>query len=777
MKIFFLAFANMRKRKSAAVSLFILVLLSTLMLNIGLTTYSRLDSFLNEKTKELNGADFVANITKDGDLQKKFNFVTNYKFTEKVETEDDIFLNGMEISFGHSTLSPNLIILNADEKRTLSPLKLVDKLKTKNENIIYLPYILKSGGGYKSGDTIKFSSKQKDYSYTVGGFFEDTLLGSSMGGSLKAFLPEKSFIKLRGEVNSSVQSLLLSAKLSDSSKSDDMRVEFDKMSLSRLFSGDFSMDVVHSALNYTMAIKFMAAVLIAFALIILLVSLIVVKFRVSNSIEDDMLNIGALKAIGYTSTQIYSSIVLQFFIISFCAGIAGIIISHAVAPILGGIISSAVGLLWNSALNMFLDLISLCSTIVLVLAVTLISSSKVKTISPITALRSGIQTHSFKRNFFPLEKTRFGLQLSIGLKNISKSLKQNVLIALIIAALCFACSFSSIVYFNFKVDKSSLFRLVGAEHCNVLLYAKPDSDPSLMFSEIGKMNGVKKTGMLSQQAAIIKGSPIIMYISDNYDRIDWQNTYKGRQPKYDNEVAVSGMIAKKMGKTIGDTIKVSYKDKSYSYLITGLSQQLSNPGRVAALTLDGYKRINPDYKRDEMSVYLSGIESEKFIKTVKEKFAGQLYETINMDTASESEMGSINNAIFSIMSLIIVMTLIVVSLILYLLIKAMLIKHKRDLGIFKAIGYTTIQLMTQTALSFVPVVLAGSALGGLIASFYSNTTLSLLLASMGIYNATFKINIPAVIYICVGIAFASYLVSMLVSYGIRKITAYGLITE
>ncbi|WP_081765405.1 FtsX-like permease family protein [Paenibacillus pini] len=37
----------------------------------------------------------------------------------------------------------------------------------------------------------------------------------------------------------------------------------------------------------------------------------------------------------------------------------------------------------------------------------------------------------------------------------------------------------------------------------------------------------------------------------------------------------------------------------------------------------------------------------------------------------------------------------------------MILKRKREFGILKATGYTTFQLMTQIAMSFVPIVIIG----------------------------------------------------------------------
>ena len=116
-------------------------------------------------------------------------------------------------------------------------------------------------------------------------------------------------------------------------------------------------------------------------------------------------------------------------------------------------------------------------------------------------------------------------------------------------------------------------------------------------------------------------------------------------------------------------------------------------------------------------------------------------------------------------------------MILYLVIKTMILKRKREFGILKATGYTTLQLMTQIALSFVPIVIAGVIMGGVLGCLYTNSLLTLLLSGAGIHNVKFIVKIPPIVMLCIGLVVLAYLVSMLISRRIKWISAYGLITE
>jgi putative ABC transport system permease protein len=152
-------------------------------------------------------------------------------------------------------------------------------------------------------------------------------------------------------------------------------------------------------------------------------------------------------------------------------------------------------------------------------------------------------------------------------------------------------------------------------------------------------------------------------------------------------------------------------------------------------------------------------------------------DVVDVEEMINSQSSVYISAVLAVMVLILANTVLVVVLILYLVIKTMILKRKREFGILKATGYTTFQLMTQIAMSFVPIVIAGVMIGGVLGCLLTNSMLTLLLSGAGIYNVQFIVKIPLIVVLCIGIIVLAYLVSMLVAHRIKRITAYGLITE
>ncbi|HKL99170.1 MAG TPA: ABC transporter permease, partial [Mobilitalea sp.] len=114
---------------------------------------------------------------------------------------------------------------------------------------------------------------------------------------------------------------------------------------------------------------------------------------------------------------------------------------------------------------------------------------------------------------------------------------------------------------------------------------------------------------------------------------------------------------------------------------------------------------------------------------------------------------------------------------LYFVINSSVTRKKRDLGIQKAIGFTTFQLMNQLSLGLLPPVIAGVCAGSILGATLSNPIMSLAQKGMGVMKADYIITPVWFAIFAAAIVMISYLTSMLITYRIRKISAYALVTE
>ena len=93
----------------------------------------------------------------------------------------------------------------------------------------------------------------------------------------------------------------------------------------------------------------------------------------------------------------------------------------------------------------------------------------------------------------------------------------------------------------------------------------------------------------------------------------------------------------------------------------------------------------------------------------------------------------------------------------------------------KALGFTTGQLILQTALSFMPAVVLSAVVGVTVCSFIINPLTASFLKDIGIVKCTFKVPIGYNILAGMGMIGAAFGIACLLSVKIKKITPRALI--
>ena len=75
-----------------------------------------------------------------------------------------------------------------------------------------------------------------------------------------------------------------------------------------------------------------AGILSVMAFLVLLIGVVVIASNIANYIQENMQNLGALKAVGYTGGQLIVALLAQFAGISTIAAVIGTVLSYCVFP-------------------------------------------------------------------------------------------------------------------------------------------------------------------------------------------------------------------------------------------------------------------------------------------------------------------------------------------------------------------------------------------------------------------------------------------------------------
>ncbi len=771
---------HLRKNKGQYVSFSIIVLIATMILGVGLVTVLNFGKMYEDKFETYNCADVYYTLFNNDWSEEFYKNATSLTEVKAEEMRENIMLSG-DATYAENGNTMNHIFFNADEKHEMNTLKVVgDSIDINRvKNPIYISYWIKANG-CKVGDIYKFVSGDKTYEFTIVGFVEDLMYGNNNCANMGVYLPEKDFQAMYKSVPESAHAKTLALRLY---RRDDGKKVYNN--LSKMLAGNlrntynFNYGYYEmSQRNRTATANILASMFVAFSALLVIITMLVINFRIKSSVQEEMQNMGVMTAMGYTSKQVIWSIAIPYLALGAISMILGIVASYLFLPLVQSVLEKLAGLMWRQSL----DLLSLGIVIVvilgLILITTLFSARKIKKLHPIETLRSGIKHHSFKKNYFPLEKSRVSVNITLGLKAFISNIKQYIFLFIIIVVSAFTLIFMSSGLYNSTVKPDNFVRVISEENPTITLNANTKTDADEIIQALKQDDRVENALFYSISNLIIGDETISVFVIDDYDQLTNDICYKGRHPKHNNEVGIGCTLADSLGVEIGDKIKIKSSTKEEEYLIVGLIQAPDYDGSVCEMTSVGYKKISDNFEQLAINVYLKdGDTSAAYTEEIAIRYKDQLAGYCDYKTMLDAVYENFIPLMVMVVAVVTVVDIVLIIVVLYMIIKTVVSHRKQELGISKALGYTTRQLILQMAYSLCPAIGLGAIVGGILGFLYTHNLWLLCFYGLGIRKVTLGVPGLWVLVIVVFMIVFATLVAVLISRRIKKISAIKLIKE
>lgn len=775
-KLFIIARSNMRKAKGQTVAIVVLILIAALMLNLWLMLSMDYRKNFERYHDKLNAEHVTLAVDDKDGTARSF-------LTEKLEGDgrvkeyllsDCMHMVG-SFPYNGGMMNGEFVFLDK-QTSTARAIGKVEIVEDGNfQSGVYLPMLYKTDE-IKVGKTVEISIGSHTVDYTVCGFFNSVMMGSHNCAITQIILTEDKYGEL-AELNYAPEATLCSVRLN--SVSDNLNFEADlKAAVSKAFPNvrmtSNCYDIVSQSRYIAQGIT--SSIMCVMAFLVLLIALVVIVSNIINYIQVNIKNLGALKAVGYTSRQLVCSLLLQFLGLTLVTAIVGTALSYAIFPAINKMMIAQTGIPYAIR---FLPLPILISVAILGAAVAvavLLASLKMRRIEPIVALRSGVQTHNFKKNRVPLERTKAPVNFALALKTTLSGVKHNITMGITMLVLSLIVVFSGLMTENVIVDMKPFLDLIVGETADSCINVETEVEDEfkLVLKDDGRVEKYYLYNSLNVSHA--GGAELMATICDDFTEVNNQSViYKGEFPEWDNEIAIAGKYAKENGFKVGDQIEITANGKTEKYLISGLTQITNNLGRDCLLTREGYEKLG---ELSNVSYYINlkdGTDIDAFNAEMKTRFEGYVNAVINVDTTIQGAASVYVSLMTIIVIAILVLSVIIIAFVLYLLVRTMLNNKKRDYGILKSLGFTTKQLVVQTALSFMPAIIISTVVGIIISCVAINPLMSLFLSSMGIMKCTFEIPYLFVTLSGVGLILLSFGIACLLSLKIKKIAPRNLL--
>lgn len=781
-KLLLIAFSNLKKKKGAMFIIAILIAFSSFLSYISISTLTNLRENADRSYEYSNLADveFVMPDLFDEQIlsvldnreeiaQMERNSCLAYQMSSYKKTDSD-----GKNDFG-------VVIQNVQSEYEINKNTCDLDIKSFPENGIILSQYMSSTGAFQIGDPYILIIGDRTYHFEVVGFSENALFATPLNINMQiVFMSDKMYQTIEQDTRALAPNMydykirLKSDISGDSFEKDVIAALTAKVpDLTNYSFCSVSWEVLYRGIIITPSIAM--AIILVFAVLLMLIAISVIYYNIKNFMEENLPNIGILKASGYTSIELICSLLLEILSVTFLGIFAGLFAGFASAPLIGNLEASMMGILWRIGIDPLAALLASLLVLAMILTITLFLGRRYKSIFVLDALRGGIATHNFKKNHFPLETSGLPLLGNLGFKDIFYEKRKNICILVIVVFLTFASCAGVFIYQTFGSNSNNLLLLSGIEVSDIIVTTTETKYDELDLTTI---EGI-------QDALYHNNMDITLMLNDKETTVDcdfWDAPEKlqnemiceGRLPVNNNEIIISSLIANELDANVGDIVYVKENNKKIDYMIVGIDQKVNHLGRKAMMTFEGIHRYKPGI--EPAGIYIvckDGYDFDSLQDTLQTEFPSSTFGE------GEKIISSLSSGVQTVMlmlcTLFLVTTLFIVFLVLMMVGKSRILEKKQQLGINKALGFTTKQLIRQNIISTVPVILLGGFIGMIFSYFMVNPILGICFTAFGIGSCNFPVHPLGFLIVVLGITLESLLVTLLTSAKIRDIEPINMI--
>ncbi len=772
--------ANLKNRKSYSIVIGILIFLTGLILSVTISTTQKANEAYDIAFNNMEGPHLTYYISVDKYKDEYRTWFENNPEVESVKNRVVKSYNGAFFKKNGRVLKDGtdcyLFVYNSADKMRLIDTSNSGNTLSKGE--IYMPYVYKTKYDVKVNDMVDYQFGDNKLSFKVMGFVEDPVSGADMMGSKFFFISDEDSNSLSAISRSNLYTAIQqNIRLKEFNESSVYKIEKDFNRNFKALNGGVTTYMENKSGHLALP-RIALTLLIAFAVILCIITITILRYSILATIEADYKNIGILKSLGFTPSMVQHAISGQYISIAIFSGILSLLAGIFVTPIIGKIIVESSGLFFTGHLSLIAGILTLFAIVLIITVFSYLTARRTNKITPVQAIANGSSPVYFtSRLSLTLEKMKvIPFDLRMAFKQFTTKSKRYILLITISALLTYALVLFLGLMNMFHSEKA--VSLIGGQLYDIELDTQTKSDASRILADIKKDYNIDYCTYRKYEQLVIDDEKTTVAISDDFDSTGQLLTLEGRHPKHDNEIALSTTLEKSFGKGTGKYLTIKDKEgKPHQFLITGIFQTIDNDGKCARMNESGMKALFPDYELNEAYITLKNHDNlDSIISEMQQRYSG--YEEIsNERTQSEDKMNTIKSIFSGISTLIFVLTVILIGFIILLIMKITIYNENKEFGIYKAVGFSSLRLRLQLTLRFVLITILGSIIGVVLELLTGSQLFSIALRTVGIASFHIDVDLMNILIPILFIMAVSLLSAFVTSRNTKKVSAYSLINE
>ena len=771
-RYFFMAKNNIKKQKGDMITFFILTLVATALIFISASFMVGTGRVVDTNMKQINASDILILLTAEDRAETKLaeiikgnSDLTGYDATKYISTYAKYRHKGEKTWTEYS-----FHIASYEEDRKLQ--KISCPTGKMHGNQVVIPVSL--SGAFRIGDTMELRVGDNEYRLKVAGYNEDNIYCSPMNmGTYLVYASERLYNSILFEnPRKASECKLIKTNLTKGAKNsgkdtnsyvDDLFNEFNDWYIAycrkhpdyALYSMNFLPADLMKTASLILPLIFVAIVLV-FAIVMFVIAMVIIHFSVKNFIMLNMRNTGIMEASGYTIRELVMILLFQLILIASLGSIGGITLGALILEPAGAIILATLGLSWNQPVDPVIAASVFFGIILIVTILTLVLGREYKKTTVLSALHGGNNVTKNRRNTFSFEHTALPISLTLACKDTFGKFSSKLGTIFIMAVLSISTMFGFGMVDSYARDDQGLLNLAGMFDCDVAL-----EGTETMMKNVAAMSTVKAvygdTWYAFNYTVGKRVSSITTRAFTDTDNIVGGSILEGGWPKNEKEIMLASAAADTLNAKLGDTVTIKNGGKEESFRVCGLCQTMNNMGMMAYITVSGYERVAPPVSDYNIWVIL---KNGKTFADFKQEFEDSYpdVEVTDYKEAAKQTTGVVSTGMKATAIFIAALTIMIVAFVESLIVRAQITREWRNLGVSKALGYTSGQLIWQTILSNVPSILIGVVAGLILSPACCASMMKSMFAIFGFRKAVFSLlptSFLLTAFIIVGIAMAT----------------------
>lgn len=762
---------NLRKSKGQFISFGIVMLITAIILSTALVLVFQTGKAYDTLFNNLNTADLSLTVPSEYPSDDLVTDLTQIQGITEINSHEALFATAALQDFQDSEFIMNTFFYPLNEIRDLTQYEIIEENVQNNAMGAYIPLYLSELGGFQISDTIKYIIDQQEYSFVVTGILNEMQYGNYGTDFIGIYLTDEAYSSLKVKDGFiPVTDYLI--RIDDSTDLLEVKNSINQLLKNKDIISISLLDRETTKDNRTMVSTTIVLFLIVFAIIVLLISIFLARFKIKNTIDEEINEMGVLKGIGYTSNMVRMSQIFPYIISSLIGLLLGVALSYLIIPVLANVLAVQSGFSYVPTFDFLASIITIILILVAILFFTILASSKIKKLEPINAIRGIDPIKKPRKNHYPLDSSKGSIGLNLIMKQASESLGRNILLFIVTFILMMLLTFSAILFYNVNIRPYNFLTTLSEELPDIRIQS--DSEHIDELKDILESQNIKAVNYGLTTTEYTDGT-ISTIVSEDYDLLENNIAYKGHSPKESNEIAIGNAFEDDY--EIGDTFILKKYGKEFPFKITGFIQSVNNNGTIVQITDSGYSNIS-DSPLNTLNLYVGDdADVDSIFSQLESSYDDYIISITNASKETKS-MQVIYSSLITIVTIVLfIITILIVLLILYVILHSMITNLRTDFGIYKAMGFTSNQLIAQTVGSISPIILISALYSAILGLLYLPLMFNGIFSVIGVMKNNFEIPISILLGIAIILTIINILIGILLSLPIKKITAYSLIKE